>query len=167
MSDTKRIFNVAFELNNYPERGHQQTRLFHDISEDYDEQKLLQVNQTHYFETLVNKRIIFQRDTEAQIKTRQEEAIKEYRKEHGFDIRAFGMFGDTDDYYLQKIKDVPAGYFRILTLEELYRLEAEEKQRQMHHESDEVSEERSDLEEEWAHVVRENGLDGDIIDIED
>lgn len=77
------------------------------------------------------------------------------------------MFGDTDDYYLQKIKDVPAGHFRILTLEELYRLEAEEKQRQMHHESDEVSEERSDLEEEWAHVVRENGLDGDIIDIED
>ena len=70
MSDTSRIFNVAFELNNYPERSHQQSQLFHDISEDYDEQKLLQVNQTRYFENLVCKRIVFERDTEAQIKTR-------------------------------------------------------------------------------------------------
>ena len=65
MDEQKKIFNVALKLNNYPERSNQQMRIFHDISGDYEEQKLLQVNQNRYFENLVCKRVVFVRDTDA------------------------------------------------------------------------------------------------------
>ena len=77
------------------------------------------------------------------------------------------MFSDMDDQKVQKIKDdVPTGQFRILTLQELYDLEDEENRRQRH-ESDEVSEERSDLESDWVHVARGNGRSAGGIEIGD